>query len=103
MQQYPQFEKRFYQAIAATGSANLEYVPESGEKIHLCEIGGNAARDIDVKVEIFWNDILLLSTHGDTTQRSCLELIGDGSKILKILLTNNSDQSETIGGYILGW
>jgi len=95
-------ETRFYKQVASSSVETNECILASNEKIYLTEFGGNAVYSKDVKVEIIWDTTILLATHGDTVQKTAEELIGDGIKILKIVLTNDSEQAETVGGYYMG-
>jgi len=96
------FELRKYTQVLAESSVLEEYIIPDGKNIVLSEIGGDAARSENVKVELLWGTELFFSTHGDSVQRTIKECLGDGEKKLIIKLTNDTLVSETIGGYILG-
>ena len=96
-------EQRFYKLVSNNSSESINYTIEDGVTLYLKELGGNAVYNNNVKVEIIWNsNETLLATHGDTVQRTTKELVGDGIKTITIKLTNDSDQSETIGAYFIG-
>ena len=83
------------------------YTPGNNEVIYVTCLSGDAATSNDVKVEIDWDDSPIFSTHNSNTQYApqgsyLTKLVGDGSKVLKIKLVNNSGQSETIGGRVIG-
>ena len=82
------------------------YTPGSNEDLYVLVMSGDAAISNDVKVEILWDSSPLFSTHNSNTQTApagtyLTKLEGNGSKVLKVKLTNNSSQSETIGGRII--
>ena len=94
---------RHYKSVSSSSTDSDEYTPANGKSIAIYEIGGNAAHSNEVKVEIKWNTEILFSTHGDSIQKMAdgdrIELTADGSKKLVIKLTNDSDSTETLGGY----
>ena len=92
-------ERRKYQTVDPNSSATDEYQPNNGERISFIEFGGNAIGHIDVKVEILWDSEIMFCTHNDSMQHPEKQIEGDGTKKVIIKLTNETEQSETIGGY----
>ena len=87
-------ERRFYVNVPAYTVSVDEYVIPLGDILALAELGGNAFGSIDSQVKIIWDDggdqqKVLVVTHGDTVQATQEVLTGDGSKKLKIALSNN--------------
>lgn len=101
-------EKRIYKTVSANDSESLDYVMPVDTQLHLEYMGGNSALNPSVKVEVIWDadgtPEILFCTHGCVSaQPTCRELVGDGSKVLRIKLTNDYSSAETIGAYWLGW
>lgn len=100
------FETKIYKLVSSYGSDSLDYTPANQEKIVIYEIGGSAAVSTDVKVEVIWDadgtPDVLFATHGAVTKSCRIELVGNATKKLRIKLTNDSSQSETIGAYWIG-
>jgi len=99
-------EKRFYQSVPASTEVFSDYVVPDGERIRLDEMGGNGALLDDVMIRIVrdpsGDNEVLVSTHGDTVQSSSMDIFGDGVKVVRIILTNNSNVSQSIGAYFTG-
>lgn len=100
-------ERRLYTSVSGSDTEQLDYVPANGAELQLREMGGDSSRSIDIKCEIIWDvggtPEKLFCTHGDVPfQRTLRKLTGDGSKILRVLLTNDSEQTETLGAFWIG-
>ena len=96
------FGKRLFATVAASDNETLDYTPANGEKIYITKFSGCGIHGPDVKVEVIWdadgNPEILFATHGTIDEHlDGLELVGNGSKKLRIKLTNDSASSETIG------
>lgn len=97
-----------YMAVSAnTTDSSATYTPANGEKVHINMLSGDAAMSNDVKVCVVWDTTCIFSTHNSNTQiappgETLYEITGDGSKVLKIDLVNNTDQTETIGARVMG-
>lgn len=102
--------KRKYVSVAAISTDEITYKPADGQKVYLHKIGLNAAQSALVKSEVCWGDdsggwTPIAATHGDLYQdfkEAPLKYIGDGTKEFKLLLTNDSSEAETIGGFFIG-
>lgn len=99
------FERRNYKDVSALTTETSLYVPASGERLSLLEIGGNGCGQL---VKLVWDyggsgETILFSTNGDSEQ-SPSELIieGDGVKALSIVLINSAAYPVTMGGYWIG-
>ena len=99
-------ERRKYNSVAAFSSIILDYIVTNLKTLSLFQFGGNGAKSADIKVEIIWDALgtpdNLFSTHDAQTEYTLEKLIGDGVKVLRIKLTNDSAQSETMGAYWIG-
>lgn len=99
-------EKRLYKTVSSYSSETIDYTVGSSKTLAILEMGGDAVFDRDIKVEIIWDATgtpeKIFATHGSTLQKSLLELSGDGTKKIRIKLTNDSSSSETIGGFWIG-
>ncbi len=98
-------ERRYYDNVAALETVTSQYVPENGERLSLLHIGGNGGGQI---IKIIWDyggsdERVLFFTNGDSEQSpEELILVGDGVKILAIVLSNTAAFFSTIGGYWIG-
>jgi hypothetical protein len=92
-------DTRLYKAVSSSSTETDEYTPGTNVKVYITEVGGNACYSPDVKVEVKFGTDVLFVTHGDSIQNINQTVTGDNSKKLAILLTNDTDQTETIGGY----
>lgn len=106
MSQY--VEDRYYYQVSSSVYENSEYTVPNGGKLTIYEVGGNAARSSDVHIQICWNpgggdQLCLFATHGDDKQHVNIgPFTGDGTKVVRIMLNNDSSQTETIGGWWKG-
>lgn len=99
-----QKEHRYYASVAATSESTSDYVIPNGKTLALDEFGASPATDCIV--EIIWDATgtpdVLLSTASEASQHTFRELAGNGVKVLRVKLINNSAVSKTIGGYTIG-
>jgi hypothetical protein len=99
-------ENRFYREVAGNATLEDDYVIADGETLHLNEIGGNAAGIEDTLVKLVWDPVgenkTLLTTHGDTVQNAIGEYTGNGVKIIRTVLVNNSSLPQSLGAYFMG-
>jgi len=101
-------QRRYYANVSAASNSTNDYTIPNGDRLVITKIIGNASASCCAKCELIWDATgtpeILMSTHGDTLHefKDGLELIGDGSKVLRIKLTNDSDTSETMGVYYEG-
>ena len=100
-------EVRLYKSVAAYQSESLDYIIPNGQILSFIEIGINATPGVaDTHVQIIWDpsgaNENILSGYGDSVQKCTLQKSGDGSKVIRILLTNNDSNSRFLGGYFIG-
>lgn len=100
------FEHRNYESVPLSTTVNSDYVPSNGEIIYLSEMGANASEETSSRVEIVWDadgsQQILLSTIREIVQSTTLQLIGNGTKKLRIRLINNGLNTKVLGAYALG-
>jgi len=93
--------KRYFKPVGGDDTEQFDYVVSEGKKFSLKEIVGSAVFSLDVKVELIWDaegtPDLIFAAHGCIGAKCMEELSGDGTKVLRILLTNDSSVTETIG------
>ncbi len=74
----------------------------NGEDLYVDCVGGNAAYDTDVRVEVAFGSDIIFTTHGDSQQDIKTHYTGDGVKTLTIKLINDTSAAETVGAFYLG-
>lgn len=100
-------QERFYTCVEANSYDDQDYTPASGSTLTIRELGGDAGQTSDTVVEVWWdkggdND-LLFATHGDTIQQNLsVKVEGDGTKVLKIRLKNDTGTDICLGGFFYG-
>lgn len=96
-------DQTLYKQVAANGSETDDYTPAGGERVCLSYIGGNGCADPQAYVAVIWDPTgtpeILFATHGDASRPAERELVGDGSKKLRILLKNETATPQTIGAW----
>ena len=96
--------KRYYKSVSANTSDTDEYVIPNGKTLSIFEFGGNASSTPLTGIATkYWDgstDTNLFSTHGDDRQAvNNVDYVGNGTKSIKIVLTNDQDQADNLGGY----
>lgn len=93
-----------YQEVAALTEVTSEMIPANGVSWEIQSFTGNGAYDASVTVKLVWDfggggETVLVSTHGDLVDRLRNDQVtGDGVKKLAIVLDNQSNTAQTIGG-----
>ena len=87
--------------VVSAGSYEIkEQTVDNGETWVIMFMCGNSVYRNDVKCEIRYGTDesyeILFVTHGDFSMDTYKELVGDGTKKIKILLQNDSSNSETL-------
>lgn len=99
-------ERRYYQSVNLSSSLNDDYVIPADMILDLRQVGGNASALNTTEVAIIWDPTgtneYLLTTHGDANQEISRSLTGDGSKVLRIRLTNDQLTGDRMGGFWKG-
>lgn len=96
-------ERRLYDNVAALSTVEQDYIPGDKETLYMSMLGGDTADDLNTNVEVIWDaegtpEIIFL-THQAGISHALKELKGDGTKVLRIFLENNSLISHKMGGY----
>jgi len=99
-------ERRLATSVGAYSSSTLDYPVTNGKTLYLKKMSGNGALSPDIKVEIIWDatgtPIVKFVTHESISEDTLEQLVGDGVKVLRIKLTNDSGQSESVSGAWIG-
>ena len=104
----PTVERRFYKLVSSNSSEVDDYILANGDTLEISDVGGNAGLSEDSVIQIIWNpggadEEIILATHGDASQEIFSKsFAGDGTKKLRIKLTNDKSVSDYIGGYWIG-
>ncbi len=91
----------FYMEVAATDEDFSDTIVPDGETWEIEEFAGNAAYLDDTVVCLIWdpaggND-LLACTHGDDTIALDVAVLGDGVKVIRLALTNDTSVARIMG------
>ena len=99
-------EFRKYESIESLSSVNRDYTIPSGKQLILREIGGNGF-GAGTSVSIVWDPDgdheIILVTEGDCMQSSSKAMTGDGSRVVRITLSNQTLATKDLGAYFIGW
>lgn len=97
-----------YKTVSANSEDTNDYTVPNGNNLELTRVGGSAVHIPDVHVKVVWDpggdqEKIINCTHGDQYVDcvSC-SLPGNGSRVIRISLKNDSDVSETIGAFWIG-
>lgn len=97
--------EHFYQYVPPMTTVTKDYFVPSGKTAVVGEAGGSAAGD-NSSVDISWDPVgvneLIMATHGDARIPVMKSFTGDGSKVLRITLSNPMLNGATIGGWFEG-
>lgn len=99
--------KRIYKNVAASSTVTLDYVVPDGEILSIDVIGLNSSAAPDTSTCLVWDALgtpeIVLSSYGDVLQPNLnLEFLGDGVKVLRIVLANDLTEPTYMGGYWQG-
>ncbi len=91
-----------YQTVPPNGEITSEIVIPDGEIWHIRHFQGSAAYLSDTVVCLIWDrgeagEIILGATHGDADIQVDQELVGDGVKVIVIVIDNGSPKLQTMG------
>ena len=98
------FEDQLFYSLVESGDviSKTEVIPKD-ETWQISKFIGSAAYDPKSRVCLVWGHgssepQLIRSTHGDVEHNLHFECVGDGAKALAIVLTNNSNETRSLGG-----
>jgi len=98
---------RLYIEVPANDIKDDDYTPGDGVDVNITKfVASGIFCSSMVKIEFFWDTELIFVAHGSVVEeyirggnyRALRTVTGDGSKKLKVLLSNDTDSPETIGG-----
>jgi len=89
--------------VGALSEEHADAVIPDGESWTIRRFTGAGAYLDDTTVSLVWDyggasPQILAATHGDAQVELLAELVGNGSKILALVLTNDTDSAHTLGG-----
>ena len=100
--------QRLYKSVAASSSEDIDYTPADGQEFVVVNAGADSANMQDSNACIVWDpggaeQEIILSTYSDAKQENISKIFtGDGTKVLRILLTNDLSEATYIGGFWQG-
>ena len=99
--------RRFYKQVAASTTETDEYVPAIGEEIFIVNAGCSSSSAPQTVVVIIWDATgtpdIIMTSYGESTHTNINKtIIGDGTKILRISLTNDLTEPTYLGGFWQG-
>lgn len=99
-------EDRHYQSVTAGQSVNWDYTIPNGAILYLQELGLNGIPEKSCNCQIIWDAAgtpeILASSYDSIVQKTNKQLIGNGTKVLRIRVANGSLSAQVLGGYWLG-
>lgn len=99
------FEHRFYKSVAPYTTDSLDYTPANNEVVYPEVLGGDSPLSPDARVVIVWDPTgvnkIIFCTYMSASTLSYEALIGDGVKVLRINLINNTSDTKEMGGFTL--
>ncbi len=96
--------KRFYKQVAGSTTETEDYIPASGEKIFIVNLGCSSSSTPDTVTCIVWDadgtpEILMSSYNEARHDNVNIEIVGDGIKVLRICLINDLTEPTYMGGF----
>lgn len=92
----------FFKAVASYDEEHDDTVIPNGAKWIVCSFTGCGAQTPGTIVKLIWDPAgtpeVLAATHGDVSMILNKQITGDGSKVLRLQLENDTGSIETIGG-----
>ena len=98
---------RLYKQVGANSSESLDYVPADGEILLIANMGISSSSSPETVGCVAWDadgtpDILISSYSEIVHQSVYRQITGDGTKILRITLTNDLSEPVYMGGFWQG-
>ena len=100
--------QRLFLNVAANSSETLDYTPPDGEVLIIVRAGGNSADNPDTNICVVWDpgggsqEIIFSTYHDSVHDNIHKDFTGDGTKELRIVLTNDLSESSYLGGFVQG-
>jgi hypothetical protein len=98
---------RLYQSVASSSSETSDFVVANGKVLTVYTVGGDAGASPDTVVEVTWDpgggeEQCLFITHGSAShdlRNQGLKFNGDGSKKIRITITNDQTEADSLGAF----
>lgn len=92
-----------YESVGALGRVVKDQVPANGKTWEIIRFVGSAAYVATTSVKLVWDyggagEEIIASTHGDANVEMVRQVVGDGTKKLALVLENDSDSAQSLGG-----
>lgn len=92
-----------YETVAALGRVVKEQVPANGKTWEVVRFIGSGAYLPTTAVKLVWDyggagEEVIAATHGDANVEMVRQVVGDGTKRLAIVLENDSESAQVLGG-----
>jgi len=96
--------KRIYKNVAASSAETLDYTPTNGEEMFLVNAGVSSSQVPATVACIVWDPAgtpeIVMSSYGESHHENINKTyIGDGTKVMRICLTNDLTEPAHMGGY----
>ena len=97
-------EQRHYASVAAGTTSTVDYTIPNGSELVFKQLGGSSSGG-NSNVQIIWDPAganqLVFATYGTQDQPSDLTFTGNGTKVMRIKLTNAGLTAQVLGAYFL--
>jgi len=99
---------RLYKLVAASSQETSDYTPANGEEIVVVNAGGDSSDAPDSVICVVWDpggaqQEILLSTYRSVKHENVAKVFtGDGTRVLRIQLTNDLTEATYMGGFVQG-
>ena len=99
---------RLYKLVSASSQETSDYTPANGEEIVVVNAGGDSSDTPDSAVCVVWDpggaqQEILLTTYRDAKHQNISKIFtGDGTRVLRVQLTNDLAEATYMGGFVQG-
>ena len=99
--------ERFYKTVSASSQETQDYTPADGAEFILVNAGLSSSSAPDTNVCLIWDadgtPELVMSSYSEIVHTNVNKTyVGDGSKVMRICLTNDLTEQAYLGGYWQG-
>ena len=96
--------ERHYKNVAASTTDTFDYTPANGEELFVANAGLSSSSSPDTSVCLVWDALgtpqILMSTYNEAFHHDInLTFIGDGTKVMRLCLTNDLTEPTYLGGF----
>ena len=102
------FQTKYIKTVAPFSTHTEDFPVPNGLRVKFEEMGGSLDPKNGSHVKLIWDaggageQIVFIAFNG-FVQKTVDEFVGDGVKIFRVQLVNNSPTSEIMGGHGIGW